>query len=726
MQINYFRGYTDSEPKGTTLSEVVRLIADDASVRDLTEKHRYFLSVGDAKRARQCKHLLPCFAVAVRLSGGKQQCHIVEYTGLSIVDLDHVAPNDMPRVLTLIKQDPHTLLAYTTVSGSGIRVIVRYSLDENPDAKGAFSSSFSSSSSSSFSSASPSSSSSSLSSSLYKVSFLTINRYYQQLTGLEPDLQCKNVTRLSGIAYDPAVYYNPEAEPFVIEPEVRKPVGRPRGGKSEEVRVNSCVAAIAEELERRGVRYVPGEHNRYISQACYLMNRYGVSEGDCAAWALERFADYAEQHDLPSIVRSCYQQTSEHGTLHPPREQKERYASVREIQDYLTEKNIRIRHNLVSRKWEYFNDNEPSTLQPSAAWADLTDRHVNSLYRAFSLDTGRRLRISDLYIIIESDFYPTYHPFREYLESLPQWDGHDYIEELASRVHVVGCEQAMHNRYFKKWFIAMVATWIDDGVTNHEILTYIGSQGIYKSTFMRLLLPPALRAYFSARNFAHRMNKDDRLELTEMGLIALEELDHMKPAELNQLKAITTDPTVNERAAYAHFRERREHIASFCGTGNNSRFLTDLTGNRRWLPFMVDAIDSPYEHPFPYEGLYAQAYALWRGGFPYWFSAEENAELEQHNRHFEEPNMEEELILTYLRKPYDDEVGEFVTATRIIELIGVYIKAQLSPRHITMIMKRLGFEQRRTNTARGWNVVFLTGDEIKSNQRQNAHQSRLE
>ena len=88
--------------------------------------------------------------------------------------------------------------------------------------------------------------------------------------------------------------------------------------------------------------------------------------------------------------------------------------------------------------------------------------------------------------------------------------------------------------------------------------------------------------------------------------------------------------------------------------------------------------------------------------------------------------MEEELILTYLRKPYDNEVGEFVTATRIIELIGVYIKAQLSPRHITMVMKRLGFEQRRTNTARGWNVVFLTGDEIKSNQRQNAHQSRLD
>ena len=357
---------------------------------------------------------------------------------------------------------------------------------------------------------------------------------------------------------------------------------------------------------------------------------------------------------------------------------------------------------------------------------DLTDRHVNSIYRAFSLDTGRRLRISDLYIIIESDFYPTYHPFREYLESLPQWDGHDYIDEVASRVHVLGCEQAMHNRYFKKWFVAMIASWIADGVTNHEILTYIGSQGIYKSTFMRLLLPPALRAYFSARNFAHRMNKDDRLELTEMGLIALEELDHMKPYELNQLKAITTDPTVNERAAYAHFRERREHIASFCGTGNNARFLTDLTGNRRWLPFMVDSIDSPYEHPFPYEGLYAQAYALWREGFPYWFSHEENAELEQHNRHFEEPNMELELIQTYFRMPHEHEIGEFYTATRIIETINYSVKTPLQPRNIAIWMNKLGYTQRRRDNIRGWNVIVLNCTEIKLKQQENARMSTPE
>ena len=47
-----------------------------------------------------------------------------------------------------------------------------------------------------------------------------------------------------------------------------------------------------------------------------------------------------------------------------------------------------------------------------------------------------------------------------------------------------------------------------------------------------------------------------------------------------QLKAAVTMPSIDERAAYAHFHEPRKHIASFCGTGNNAQFLSDPTGNQ--------------------------------------------------------------------------------------------------------------------------------------------------
>ena len=100
--------------------------------------------------------------------------------------------------------------------------------------------------------------------------------------------------------------------------------------------------------------------------------------------------------------------------------------------------------------------------------------------------------------------------------------------------------------------------------------------------------------------------------------------------------------------------------------------------------------------------------------------------MERHNQQFEEVSHEEELILTYLRRPYGDDPGEFVTSTRIIEIVGQYIRARLNARKVKRAMERLGFEQRKIRGQRGWNVVFLTGDDIKNNQRTNARESTPE
>ena len=757
LQFSLFRGVHDTQPQAVTLDELVAMMRDDLSVSDLTEKHRYALSVGDKQSAKRYKDMMLSFGVAAVFEGGRRNAHITRYTGLSLVDIDHIDPGDMERVISLVRADEHTLLAYTTMSGHGLRVLFRYAIDSIKTTDCADCTDFSTDVNSTLHNNPSNPRNLWLNNQEYRRAFEHGNAYYEALTGLPTDRQCKNTNRISTIAHDDNLYYNPDAVPFVIRPEEKKAVGRPRKVKSEKSRVKSdqlaedVEAAVLAKVEAQGVRYEPGTYNAYVSRACYEMNRLGVSEEHCREWAVQHFDDY-DTPEVEAIVRSCYQQTDEHGTVTLSRSKAaSAWASIREIQDWLTAKEIRIRHNVVTRKREIASPNpsqggvtaiekhartgmEVSTSSDNTeslllgrGWGEaieLTDKHVNSLYRAFSLDTGKRLRISDLYIIIESDFYPEYHPMREYLDGLPQWNGIDYIDLVASMVHVTGCAQEMHNRFFKKWLVAMVAAWLEADKTNHEILTYIGPQGIYKSTFMYHLLPPELRAYFSTKNFAGRMTKDDRLELTEMALVSLEELDSLNSAELNQLKAVTTDPTVNERAAFARYKERRPHIASFCGTGNNPRFLTDLTDNRRWLPFLVKGIDSPWSHPLPYTGMYAQAYTLYRTGFRYWFDEVENAELKRHNRQFEEPCMEEELILTYLRRPEGDEPGEFLTATRIVELIGQYVRTRLSPKKVALCMNRLGFEQRRTHSARGWIAVTLNGDEIKAAQRMNVHRSR--
>ena len=131
MQVSLFNGFADKNPKPITIREVVEIIRADQRLQVLTENHRRYRAAGDTARADAEKQHMPCYSVAVLFSGGKQQKHIVGYTGMSIVDLDHIAPEDMARVLTAVRNDPHTLLAYTTISGDGVRVITRYALNDD-------------------------------------------------------------------------------------------------------------------------------------------------------------------------------------------------------------------------------------------------------------------------------------------------------------------------------------------------------------------------------------------------------------------------------------------------------------------------------------------------------------------------------------------------------------------------------------------------------------------
>ena len=386
-----------------------------------------------------------------------------------------------------------------------------------------------------------------------------------------------------------------------------------------------------------------------------------------------------------------------------------------------------------------------------------------------------RVNIQDIYRVIESDYVPAFNPFVEYLESLPEWHegDHDYIADLAATVKIKGeqehiesqqtshkgtstkeisqgeisqgeaaqeeASQATDSSLFtfrsslpslftlhsslKKWLVGMVAGWISEDVVNNVILVFIGEQGAYKTTWFNYLLPPQLKQYFYTKTNANRMTRDDLLTLAQYGLVCCEELDTMRPAELNQLKAAVTMPSIDERAAYAHFHEHRKHIASFCGTGNNVSFLSDPTGNRRWLPFEVESIVSPREHPFCYEGIYSQALALYKSGFTFWFTKEEIQEQNRHNRKFETPRLEYELVDLYFRKPLEHENSMFMTSSRVLQVIGSGITQKLSATRIGMAFNELGFKRVRYHGIRGYLVMQRTAEEIMAYQKSMAMHS---
>ncbi len=743
--VSSFENFTSKRPVSLSLDAIANFMRCDQRLESLTKAYRQTGS-------KHIKMETSLFAVACFFDGGKGKENIKGLTGLSMVDFDHISPSgplkeeELSALRNKIAGDPHTVMCYTTISGNGLRIIFRY---EQPQSKtdGVGDHVFEQ----------------------YKAAFYAGNAYYEKLLGMKADMQCKNITRLSGIAHDPDVFFRDpdKAEAFTLD-EVAAAASQYAKESKEEKQMQRIQtyydSLVAPMLARKGYKFQPSCHNDYVMRVGYMLAERRFSKKVVVRWALRMFgADYS---GTEQVINSCFASSSSRGR-DGGRAGKDNAntASVDEIKAFLDGR-VRLRYNVITSRVECLltgentnnslsglntnltNDTNNSlgvnTNPTCPQWQPISDRIVNTLWSQMS--SVMRVNIQDVYRVIESDYVPVFNPFVEYLESLPEWHegDHDYIADLAATVKIKGEQEHIEapeadsslftlpsslpsqeadsslftlRSSLKKWLVGMVAGWISEDVVNNVILVFIGEQGAYKTTWFNYLLPPQLKQYFYTKTNANRMTRDDLLTLAQYGLVCCEELDTMRPAELNQLKAAVTMPSIDERAAYAHFHEHRKHIASFCGTGNNVSFLSDPTGNRRWLPFEVESIVSPRDHPFCYEGIYSQALALYKSGFTFWFTKEEIQEQNRHNRKFETPRLEHELVDLYFRRPLEHENSMFMTSSRVLQIIGSGITQKLSATRIGMAFSELGFQRVRYHGIRGYLVMQRTAEEIMAYQK---------
>ena len=706
------------------LEGVANLIRTDEKLAVFTRSYRQTGS-------KTFKNESQLFAVPCLFEGGKGRSNIRQLTGMSLVDFDHAIGSEergvkseesisdgewkafVAKELNILKRkaiaDPHTLLCYITMSGNGLRVIFTYEIAPE------------------FSGVPKDEEEVKKFEAYYQQAFYAGNAYYEKLLGAKADMQCKNITRLSGLAHDLEVFLRPQSEviPFTAEEISTAATAYVKQSKEDKQmqRIQTYFdTLIAPQLAKAKIEFRSGSHNDYVMRVGYKLAERRFSKKVALRWAMQKFGkDYS---DTEQVINSCFANASPHGKQGGGGDNRgdSKTATVEEIKSFL-DGHISLRFNEITSRVEY---EIPADNTDAHRFMPVNDRIVNSLWSQMSTIT--RVNIQDMYRVIESDYVPVFNPFKAYLNNLCKSVGvqdkkqsvgeKDYIRELAQTVRVKGGEQEqkLWHLYLKKWLVGMVASWISEDVVNNVILVLIGEQGAYKTTWFNYLLPPPLKQYFYTKTNANRMSKDDILTLAQYALVCCEELDTMRPAELNQLKAAVTMPSIDERAAYAHYHEHRKHIASFCGTGNNTQFLSDPTGNRRWLPFEVESILSPREHPFHYEGIYAQALSLYTSGFQYWFTKEEIQELNRHNKQFETPHLEHELVDLYFRRPIDSELGEFISVARALQMISNGISQKLSAVNVGRAFSDLGFKRVRTNSSRGFIVVCRTPEEIKAYQ----------
>jgi predicted P-loop ATPase len=715
LHVSLLQNHLAYASKPVSIDEVYRLIRHDNVVKQLTIAYRNLARTVSRKVANSDvkERQMPVFSVAVLFNGaGKQMSHIVEFTGLCFCDIDHV--KDVEEAFYKCKNDPHTFMVYHTISGEGLRVIYSYQrADGNPH----------------------------LNAVPYAAAYLKGNAYYSQLVGTEFDKGCGNVNRLSGLAHDPEVYLNTQATPFVVNDDEMLDEsfttgwesGKPRKeyGKGSQKAVPEEVWPIVQQMmSRREITYGAGSHHDFVLHATYVFNRFGCTLDELLQWAAQEWADYNKDERERCIKWVYNKKMALHGTWknkQPGKKGKQTPISIEEICTWFIQNKVELMYNMVTDQTFYRNFK-------SNGWQQVSTLVHNSLRCTIAKQTGKLVSRQDVADVIQSDFAKLVHPVRDYLDNLPVWDGIDRVAELAAHIEAVPIsdnqtyEEAQEYKLWTihKWLAASVASWTTDGQANQTIFTLIGPQGIYKTTFFRFLLPPSLRSYFYENTRNSFSTKDDHIALAENCFVEIEEVGVSRERDLSELKSLATSVKVKERKPYGRFAEERHRLASLCATGNTDEFLTDETGNRRWLCVKVSRIDDPHEWRLDYDQLYSQLRYELVHGFRHYFDYAEQERVEEQNKYFKVVSDEEQLITMRFRKPKPNDTSiKLLRPAAIAQMIS-YGRPPMSTRKVGQVLRKLGFKWSHTKSGSVYHVFEISPSEVNASLSAQVYDNNIE
>ena len=382
---------------------------------------------------------------------------------------------------------------------------------------------------------------------------------------------------------------------------------------------------------------------------------------------------------------------------------------MQEVTAFLTSR-YRFRFNVLTEETEVADVANITNIEnnlPDAhlRYAKVDERWMNTLSME-AIETGIDCWDRDIQRFVRSRRISEYHPFTAYFEQLPEWDGKDRVSALARRVS----DDPVWVNGFHRWMLGLSAQWMqfrsDANSTNRANsvapLLVSSRQGLGKSTFCRLLMPDALKAYYT-ESYDLGSPASAEAKLAACGLINLDEFDKLSASKMPLLKNLMQASALNIRKAYKRSASALPRIASFIGTSNREDLLVDRTGSRRFLCVSLEhAIDCTT--PVEYEQLYAQLKAELLSGERSWFNKEEEQAIQQHNALFYKHIPEEEVFrLCFRFATKEDHPQEVLTlsATQLFERMkSAHPSAMrgMTAYSLSRILPQLG---ERVHTAKG-------------------------
>ena len=282
---------------------------------------------------------------------------------------------------------------------------------------------------------------------------------------------------------------------------------------------------------------------------------------------------------------------------------------------------------------------------PSKFWRDADDAqlisYVDAHYGTFSA------RNYDIAVTKVADDR-AYHPIREFIESLPEWDKVPRVDTLL--VDYLGAGNTAYVRAVtRKTLCAAISRVLRPGCKFDSMLVLNGPQGVGKSTLIAKL---AGEWFSDSLNLGDTKDKTAAEKLQGYWILEIGELAGLKKAEVETLRSFLSRQNDIYRAAFGKRATPHLRQCVFFGTTNaESGYLRDTTGNRRFWPVKTPGSGKKQSWNLTHEEIlqiWAEALVYVRQGEKLYLSPEMDALAKDEQREAMESDEREGLVREYL------------------------------------------------------------------------------
>ena len=299
-----------------------------------------------------------------------------------------------------------------------------------------------------------------------------------------------------------------------------------------------------------------------------------------------------------------------------------------------------IRHNRLAN--QIYGEELPWE-RPHKPWRDVdTAQLVAFIDKRYGTFSARNYELALTKVADDR----AYHPIREYLEGLPEWDRIPRIDTLL--IDYLGAEDSPYTRAVtRKTLVAAVARIIRPGTKHDSILVLNGKQGIGKSTLFSKL---GQQWYSDSLSISDMKDKTAPEKLQGYWILELGELAGIKKMDVETVKSFITRTDDKYRPSYGRAVESHPRQCIIVGTTNSDGgFLRDITGNRRFWPVWVSG-ESKYRawELADIDQIWAEALVKYQGGEELFLKGDVAMAAFAEQRNAMENDEREGMVLDYL------------------------------------------------------------------------------